>query len=923
MDRIIPSDARPSQPRKGKRYSRIRGQIMTKTTTRTAGRLRRPSGFCAFLLLLVCSPLYPKTAGITAIEIYPGPNGQAYEQIADFILNEKNEVYLCGSTSSIDKNAYHKLAKVSLAAGMTLERDAKGVLTLTQTSGAACVVPGNLKFDKGQALTPAQLADQAAIVGTVLPAADPATTQILPLKAGVKIVFVPAPDQEMAEYLRAERQGDISGWQAYLKKYAAGAHADSARKALAALDLGVASTDQQAYENSKPGAAWDFSKLAEARQMVDQASELSPNDALIADLRTKIHSEVLSLSHAATDKLNLYKQALSQKTAGYANLIAAEKLANGASSTEPATPEAVSVKSQTTAARASLDRILRDTESRIAARHADEAAQAIDPLRSFAQEDREISDDLNAIVALYVADAKQLEEQPDWSGAVKELEKASATLASPETTALLNEARKQAKIAADKAAATVALQKSQDSMGRADVIAAYEVLDDLPPEQRALVADNLNSLKDQYVQAAEQAATAEQKAHEPINGMSDEEGIQRAYGYVQRCYKLTNDPTLQDRLVVLGEELSTWYLQQGKKYAEKPDGTGVNVGWTYLSEAQQYKSQDNLSAIHDEMTTVRPAYVLKSRLSVKVVFRDQTSRRDAGNFPAQLTDALATGLESAGLGVRVIRQQDTTPVQPNFQLVGDVLQHEMTTSQDNVPKESKYRFGQQEIPNEAWVQANRAYENANDGLTSARSVLQGAQTRGKKNEIKNAQQAVNEDEKKVEDLREKLDLIPKSKMLDEERPYTYTQIVYHLRTVVEVQFQILDSASEEVVPRVSVQTLTPREYSILQNVKPEDTQGVQNAGIVPNDNDFFEADENKTRDELIDKAKAKVADLPGIVLSRADRKAADGDNDGAAELYILYLNATPATDTPERARAKAFLAAQFNFKDIGKAAISE
>ena len=44
-------------------------------------------------------------------------------------------------------------------------------------------------------------------------------------------------------------------------------------------------------------------------------------------------------------------------------------------------------------------------------------------------------------------------------------------------------------------------------------------------------------------------------------------------------------------------------LKQGKKYAEKPDGTGINVGWAYLSEALRYKSQDNLGAIHDEMAT--------------------------------------------------------------------------------------------------------------------------------------------------------------------------------------------------------------------------------------------------------------------------------------------------------------------------------
>jgi hypothetical protein len=896
----------------------LRGLAMVKVSVWAAGWFSRSTLICICLLPLVGSQLYAKTAGLSAIEIYPGQNGQAYAQISDFILNEKNEVYLCGGASSIDKNAYHKLAKVALTAGMSLERNASGVLSLTQQSGSDCVVPGNFKFDKGDAYTTAQLADKAEMTGAILPASDPATTQIPLLKAGVKIVFVAAPDQELAEYLRADREADIHGWQVYLGKYAAGSHLVAAKKALAGLYLNVATADRQAYEASKAGTDPDYNKLMDARQMVDKALALVSDDATAADLNQKIHAEVIAQSKLAIDKLSLYNQALKQQTAGYANLVAAEKLANGASSVEPATAEAMSAKSQTLAARALFDKTLRDTESQISAHHPDLAAQTVDPLRAFAQEDRKIADDLEVIAGLYVADAKQLEQQPDWPGAVAELEKASATATSPETTALLKEARKQAKITADKAAALAAAQKSQDAQSRNDVIAAYEVLDDLPSDQHALVTAQLDSLKDQYVQTAEQTATALQKAHDPINGISDESGIQTAYGYLQRCYRLTNDPGLQDRISILGDDLSNYYLQQGKKYVEKPDGTGVNVGWTYLSEALQYKSQSNLSAIHDEMTTARAAYLLKSRLSVKVVFRDQTSRRDAGNFPAQLTDALATGLESSGLDVKVLRQQDATPVQPNFQLVGDVLQHEMLKSQDIVPKESKYRFGQQEIPNEAWAEANREYEHANNDLESARSILQGAQARGKKNEIKDAQKVVDDDTKTVEDLHEKLDLIPKTKLQDEERPYTYTQVVYHLRIALQVQFQILDSTGEEVEQRVAVSRETPREYSILENVKPEDTQGVQNVGVVPNDNDFFEEDENKTRDELIDKAKAKAAELPGIVLSRADHKAADGDNDGAAELYILYLNATPSADTPERTKARSFLASQFNFKEIGR-----
>ena len=255
------------------------------------------------------------------------------------------------------------------------------------------------------------------------------------------MLFVAAPDQELAEFLRADRQGNIPGWQIYLKKYSAGSHVSSARKALSALDLDVANTDRQTYDNSKSGGARDYGKLVEAQQMADLALSLTPSDAAVMDMESKIHAEVLALSHDAVEKLNLYKQALNQRAAGYSSLVEAENLANGAFSVAPSVPEAAGAESQTMAARASFNRVLRETDAYIAAHKADDAARTIDSIRSFAQENKAIADDLNAIAGLYVADAKRLEEQHDWPGAIRDLEKALATVSSPETTAMLEEAR--------------------------------------------------------------------------------------------------------------------------------------------------------------------------------------------------------------------------------------------------------------------------------------------------------------------------------------------------------------------------------------------------------------------------------------------------------------------------------------------------
>jgi hypothetical protein len=151
------------------------------------------------------------------------------------------------------------------------------------------------------------------------------------------------------------------------------------------------------------------------------------------------------------------------------------------------------------------------------------------------------------------------------------------------------------------------------------------------------------------------------------------------------------------------------------------------------------------------------------------------------------------------------------------------------------------------------------------------------------------------------------------------RDYEYTEVTHIHNVTVELQFHVLDSAGVEVVARRKIQKERPQSYKVLENVSGQDTKGVKNDATIPDETRLFERTEYEARDELIEEAKKELLELPGIVFRAADRKAADGDTDGAAELYILYLNCTRVEDTPERNKAQKFLAEQFNFKDIGKA----
>jgi hypothetical protein len=436
----------------------------------------------------------------------------------------------------------------------------------------------------------------------------------------------------------------------------------------------------------------------------------------------------------------------------------------------------------------------------------------------------------------------------------------------------------------------------------------------LPPAQRALVAGEIDRLTPSYIQMASQTALDLNQAHDPIRGLGDEIEIERAYFYLQHAYALGNDPSLKDRMDALGDKLSGYYLDQAKHFLERPSGSGAGVAWSFVEKALPYKAS-NLPAIRDERTLANPSYQVRSKLSIRVVFHDQTSRRDSTGFAEQLADAIAAGLETSGLPVKVFRQGDSSPVEPNFQLIGDVIQHYQTQIPTSSPKDSKYRAGEQEVPNEDWNKANREYESATLDVDDAHAALLLANTHGKKKEIADAAKGLAVAQQKVKDTHAKLDEIPKTKPIDIEKPYTYNEITFELKALVELQYRIIDSAITQVVPGDAVKKDVTKSYTVLENVKPEDTQGIKSQQVTkPDENQFRMEVENSARDELIKKVKDSVAKLPEKILEQARKRVEEGDSDGAAEAYILYLNSTHLTRTPERQEAEKFLLDKFNIR---------
>ncbi len=864
------------------------------------------------LTVILTSPtIQSKEAPLIAIELFDGPNGAAFVQVNDLLINGKAEVRSCGGATQINKSAYGKLLKIPLNGTVTsIERDAQGIMNLTRGAASECVVPSNLKFEKDESLTPAQLADRANVTGTVLGSSPAGTTEIPQFKPTVKIVFVTATDTELGEYLRADRAHSVAQWQDYLGRYPKAAHTDAGKQSLAALQLKEGEDALAAYHNSAPTNSPAYPELRIAYLRADQVHTLLPDNGGAAKLQENVRAELVLVAGKGSTELQAYKQALAGHTAGYVHLANARQLADHTLEIDSHFDQGLALQSKIADESKRVDAALRSAESLLAAQHYDEAFTAVADFRSFADEEPRIAAVIDTAYKYHIEQGKADGSSLKWDDAVHEYQKAAALKPTAEAADALKQAQAEFLSSTNRNAADAAVQQSAAFQQDKHFIEAYEVLAGLPQAQRALVKDQMQALEADYVKSASDEANKLKDAHVPIQGRTDEIGVQKAFNYLRAANTLRPDEDLKLRLDVISKILSDYYVVQAKKYLDKPLGSGVGVAWLYLAEAQQYElSRDD---VRDERTKSTAIHNVRSTLSIKVTFRDQTSRRDSSGFADQLSDAIAAGLETTNLHVRVIRAADATPVDPNFTLIGDVLERRLLPDVKVDSITSEYTAGEHEVPNEDWNKANRDYEDATLDLQKQQQVLEGAQARGKKKEISAADDAVNAAQKKVEEFHRKLDSIPKTNFTDVKKPYTYTRRTIDLSAAVELGFRIVDPSGAIIASNPPVKNKNQKQFVVLENVKPEDTKGIKQSDAPPDNVQFLTDVEIAARETLIKDVKEKVEALPAIKFAEARKHVMDGDNDGAAESYILYLNSTPDTPTAEREEAKKFLRDQFN-----------
>jgi hypothetical protein len=241
------------------------------------------------------------------------------------------------------------------------------------------------------------------------------------------------------------------------------------------------------------------------------------------------------------------------------------------------------------------------------------------------------------------------------------------------------------------------------------------------------------------------------------------------------------------------------------------------------------------------------------------------------------------------------------------------LEHRMVKNAHLEAPESKYRAGAHETKNVAWLQIESDYESAQQQLSSAQHTLADAQAQHKKKQaIADATDAVQQAQKSVDELRHKLDTTEENHQEIVVQSYHYTKKTIDLKASAEIEFQFRDRAGNVVGQPADVHKEKHTTTVVLQDVKADDTEGITNQGVEPDGRQFLTDLEIDSRNALVKAVREKVAELPAAVLQAAQTLAQQGDTDGAAELYVLYLNATSQGDSPGREEAAKFLRDQFD-----------
>ena len=866
-----------------------------------------------------------KEPSLTAIELYDGPSGAAYVQLTDVLINTKAEMKNCTpyQQASVDHSTYNKMELVHLAAGGVLERGTDGVMRYTENgAGSVCVVPLNAKFEHGASFSLSELADQANLTG---PATGPGGGGAQKILKGVKLVIVPAPNVELAEFLRAERANTIEVWQRYLATNPAShpAHNSAAAKtALATLFVNEGEVSVQAYEKTQNLDTPSYSDLKAAKGRADQARAVWPDLAELKKLDGEVHKDLTAITDKGSAQLDDYHTALKSNTVGYSHLLNAKKYSDILSGIDSFFPPAQALLESVTKDINDFEGALRSAQTNLDGKQFDQAFQFVAPYRAFADEEPRVAAVIDAAYMSHMTQGNTFGRSGNWQSAINEFTKAGSEKDTPAARDALKNANAQYTIATDKAAAAKALADSQEYQGQKQWIDAYERFDSLTPAQREIDADAIKALEPNYIQAAAALAKKLHTGHPTFIGVSDKEEREQAYHYYDRAWQLSQDDKWKDQRDAEGEDLSAYLLQQGKAFYGKPGGSGTELAWMYYEEAAKYNAE-NKGAVRDAEQDAKQNHSLRSNLWISLRFQDQTSGRFNAEFYSQLENAIIHGLDSSAIHVKAMHSTDVDkqggPLKPDFELNGDILAHDATPKVDPETLESEWVSDHQGQPNPEYVKINRVITKAKEDLEAQQTTLGIATAKNNKKEKEAAQATIDADKKVIDDSETQLASIPQEIKVPIFTKYNYTKTTQVITCNIKVQFGIVDNATGSTEMRPDPIVVRPPDHVDVvfgDDVKAEDTNHIKKSGRLADPRDILADAEEEARKALTEQVNKIVEQLPEKFYNYALAREKDNDPNLAGEFYRRYLEITRDDKTVvrdvQREHARLFLSETFD-----------
>lgn len=880
-------------------------------------------------LACLCGQALGADKRLAAVILYEGGRGPAYIVVSDLTLNDKKEVLICEGFSTLDKDQYRRLTKVSLLEATALHRAPGGAMLLTTARGDQCAVPLNLKLEGKVAYQLAGLAERAVLQGKLLGRSSNSDAVLPGFRAVTEIHFTPAWDSELAEYLRARSVQSVALWKGYLLQFGQGPRAAEARQSLARLLFGEAEREMGLFrESSRTAAKPSYENLRRSLAFAEEALKAHPGSADASALKQQIHKQLGAMLASARLSVEAFRKSLDEGTPGYTRLQEALSRLADVRSVDPMFAGAEEVFVQARELDAGLQQSVAAAEAQVASRRFDEAVRTLSRYRQYGTEVPRIAAILDRAFQFRREKARALMESAQWEGAAQELQAALSYKEDAETASALQLAESELAKARDRDAAEEAVEISLRFAAQKKFIEAYDLLAGLTPNQRAYVGDRLTALEPDYRQDLLARAQQLVRLHLPIRGVADQQGARQAWEYLRLASELEEQDVVQVRMDVLGERISQHYLERARELFAKPRGSGAGLGWHLLLEAQRF--QPDAAAVRDLLTQYAPAYETRAKLSVAIQLRDLTSRRDSLGFADQLADTVAAGLEASGLpGIKVLPRGaqaaadpasgDARNLESNFLLLGDILQHQLLRKVEVQGVASRYRASQREVKNPPWVQASRQTQEAERSYQIAREVHQSRLGSMNRRDAEASQRNLEQLAARLEAARRQMQGLEENLLQDVILPYNYTKRTIMLTAAVEIAFRLAEPIAAAGQPPQTVRAQIPKQFILQEEVSPHDVEGVVARGSLPDENQLLAEAEREMQYELLNKLVEQLRQMPAVVLSEGRRLASVGDAAGAAEKYIQYLNSTEAKDTSERSEALGYLRKEFGVTSLGSA----